>query len=140
MALNGALAGLVSITAEPATPTIGSAIIIGAIGGILVVVAVPLLDKLKIDDVVGAVSVHLVAGIWGTIAVPFTNDGASFGTQLTGIVAMGAFTAIASTIVWLVLKFTVGVRLDEEAEANGADATELGLEAYPEFGKGSQRF
>ncbi len=140
MALNGALAGLVSITAGPDTPTIGSAIIIGAIGGILVVVAVPLLDKLKIDDVVGAVSVHLVAGIWGTLAVPLTNDGASFGVQLTGIVAMGAFTIVTSAIVWLVLKFTIGIRLSEEDEANGADATELGLEAYPEFGKGSQRF
>lgn len=140
MALNGALAGLVSITAGPDTPTIGSAIIIGAIGGVLVVVAVPLLDKLKIDDVVGAVSVHLVAGIWGTLAVPLTNDGASFGVQLTGIVAMGAFTIVTSAIVWLVLKFTIGIRLSEEDEANGADATELGLEAYPEFGKGSQRF
>ena len=140
MALNGALAGLVSITAAPDTPTIGSAIIIGAIGGILVVIAVPLLDKLKIDDVVGAVSVHLVAGIWGTLAVPFTNDGASFGTQITGIVAMGAFTIVASSIVWFALKFTVGIRLSEEEEANGSDATELGLEAYPEFGKGSQRF
>ncbi|HCW66242.1 MAG TPA: ammonium transporter, partial [Thalassospira lucentensis] len=140
MALNGALAGLVSITAGPDTPTIGSAIIIGAIGGVLVVVAVPLLDKLKIDDVVGAVSVHLVAGIWGTLAVPFTNDGASFGVQLTGIVAMGAFTIVASSIVWLILKFTVGIRLSEEDEAMGSDAAELGLEAYPEFGKGSQRF
>ncbi|RCK49319.1 ammonium transporter [Thalassospira profundimaris] len=140
MALNGALAGLVSITAGPDTPTIGSAIIIGAIGGILVVIAVPLLDKLKIDDVVGAVSVHLVCGIWGTLAVPFTNDGASFGVQLTGIVAMGAFTIIASAIVWLILKFTVGIRLSEEDEAMGSDAAELGLEAYPEFGKGSQRF
>jgi Amt family ammonium transporter len=140
MALNGALAGLVSITAGPDTPTIGSAIIIGAIGGILVVVAVPLLDKLKIDDVVGAVSVHLVCGIWGTMAVPFTNDGASFGVQLTGVVAMGAFTIVASAIVWLILKFTVGIRLSEEEEALGSDAVELGLEAYPEFGKGSQRF
>ncbi|WP_417803395.1 ammonium transporter [Thalassospira lucentensis] len=140
MALNGALAGLVSITAGPDTPTIGSAIIIGAIGGILVVVAVPLLDKLKIDDVVGAVSVHLVCGIWGTLAVPFTNEGASFGVQLTGIVAMGAFTIVTSAIVWLILKFTVGIRLSEEDEAMGSDAAELGLEAYPEFGKGSQRF
>ncbi|MHC8491705.1 ammonium transporter [Thalassospira sp. SM2505] len=140
MALNGALAGLVSITAGPDTPTIGSAIIIGAIGGILVVIAVPLLDKLKIDDVVGAVSVHLVCGIWGTLAVPFTNDGASFGVQLTGIVAMGAFTIVTSAIVWLILKFTVGIRLSEEDEAMGSDAAELGLEAYPEFGKGSQRF
>jgi Amt family ammonium transporter len=140
MALNGALAGLVSITAGPDTPTIGSAIIIGAIGGVLVVIAVPLLDKLKIDDVVGAVSVHLVCGIWGTLAVPFTNDGASFGVQLTGIVAMGAFTIVTSAIVWLILKFTVGIRLSEEDEAIGSDAAELGMEAYPEFGKGSQRF
>jgi Amt family ammonium transporter len=140
MALNGALAGLVSITAGPDTPTIGSAIIIGAIGGILVVIAVPLLDKLKIDDVVGAISVHLVCGIWGTLAVPFTNNGASFGVQLTGIVAMGAFTIVTSAIVWLILKFTVGIRLSEEDEALGSDAAELGMEAYPEFGKGSQRF
>lgn len=140
MALNGALAGLVSITAGPDTPSIGGAIIIGAIGGILVVVAVPLLDKLKIDDVVGAVSVHLVGGIWGTLAVPFTNDGVTFGAQITGVVAIGAFTLITSAIVWLALKFTVGLRLSEEDEAMGSDAAELGLEAYPEFGKGSQRF
>ncbi|MFH1806624.1 MAG: ammonium transporter [Pseudomonadota bacterium] len=140
MALNGALAGLVSITAGPDTPSIGAAIIIGAIGGILVVVAIPLLDKLKIDDVVGAVSVHLVAGIWGTMAVPITNADASFAVQATGVVAMGAFTIVTSAIVWLVLKYTIGVRLSEEDESLGADASELGLEAYPEFGKGSQRF
>jgi Amt family ammonium transporter len=140
MALNGALAGLVSITAGPDTPTIGAAIIIGAIGGILVVIAVPLVDKCKIDDVVGAVSVHLVCGIWGTLAVPITNADVSFGVQLTGVVAIGAFTLVTSAIVWLVLKFTVGLRLSEEDEALGTDAAELGLEAYPEFGKGSQRF
>ncbi|RCK54168.1 ammonium transporter [Thalassospira profundimaris] len=140
MALNGALAGLVSITAGPDTPSIGAAIIIGAIGGILVVIAVPLVDKCKIDDVVGAVSVHLVCGIWGTLAVPITNADVSFGVQLTGVVAIGAFTVVASAIVWLILKFTVGIRLSEEDEAMGTDTAELGLEAYPEFGKGSQRF
>ena len=140
MALNGALAGLVSITAGPDTPSIGAAIIIGAIGGVLVVIAVPLVDKCKIDDVVGAISVHLVCGIWGTLAVPITNPDVSFGVQLTGVVAIGAFTLVASAIVWLVLKFTVGLRLSEEDEAMGTDTAELGLEAYPEFGKGSQRF
>ena len=139
MALNGALGGLVSITAEPLAPSFLSAVLIGGVGGVLVVIAVPLLDKLKIDDVVGAIPVHLVCGIWGTIAVPLTNDGTSFGTQLLGIVAIGAFVVIASTIVWAVLKMTAGIRLDEESEALGADQAELGLEAYPEFGQGSQR-
>ena len=139
MALNGALGGLVSITAEPLTPSFFSAVLIGGAGGVLVVLAVPLLDKLKIDDVVGAIPVHLVCGIWGTMAVPLTNDGANFTTQLTGVVAIGAFVAIASAIVWTVLKISVGIRLDEESEALGADQAELGLEAYPEFGQGSQR-
>ncbi len=139
MALNGALGGLVSITAEPLAPSFFSAVLIGGVGGVLVVIAVPLLDKLKIDDVVGAIPVHLVCGIWGTMAVPLTNDGANFTTQLTGVVAIGAFVAVASAIVWTVLKVSVGIRLDEEGEALGADQTELGLEAYPEFGQGSQR-
>ena len=139
MALNGALGGLVSITAEPLAPSFLSAVLIGGAGGVLVVLTVPLLDKLRIDDVVGAVPVHLVCGIWGTIAVPLTNDGANFTTQLTGIVAIGAFVVVASTIVWTVLKLTVGIRLDEESEVRGADQAELGLEAYPEFGQGSQR-
>ena len=138
MVLNGALAGLVSITAGPDTPTLGVALVIGAVGGVLVVIAVPLFDKFKIDDVVGAISVHLVAGIWGTLAVPFTNDNASFGTQIIGIAAIGAFVFVASLVIWLALKFTVGIRLDEEAEMIGADQAELGLEAYPEFGRGSQ--
>jgi len=138
MALNGAIAGLVSITAGPDTPTIGQSILIGGVGGVLVVFAVPLLDKLKVDDVVGAVSAHLVAGIWGTLAVPLTNEAASFGVQAVGIVSIGAFTFVASLIVWLALKYTVGVRLDEESEMDGGDKTELGLEAYPEFGRGSQ--
>jgi Amt family ammonium transporter len=138
MALNGALAGLVSITAEPLTPTIGAAILIGAVGGIIVVLTVPLLDKLKIDDVVGAIPVHLFAGIWGTIAVVFTNDGASLGTQLISIVIVGVFAFLASAVVWLILKAVIGIRISEEQEMSGLDNTELGMEAYPEFGKGSQ--
>ena len=139
MALNGALGGLVSITAEPLAPSFLNAVLIGGFGGVLVVIVVPLLDKLKIDDVVGAVPVHLVCGIWGTLAVPFTNEGANFGSQILGIAAIGAFVIITSSIVWLAMKLTVGIRLDEEDEAMGADQSELGLEAYPEFGQGSQR-
>jgi len=136
LTLNGAIGGLVSITAGPDTPTIGSAILIGAVGGIIVVLAVPLLDKLKIDDVVGAIPAHLLSGIWGTMAVPITNADASFATQFTGVVAIGAFVAISSTIFWLLLKFTVGIRAGEEEEMLGLDKAELGLEAYPEFGRG----
>ncbi len=139
MALNGALAGLVSITAEPLTPSPALAILIGAIGGVIVVFFVPLLDKLRIDDVVGAIPVHLVAGIWGTMAVPITNPDATFYAQAIGVVAIGAFVFVVSSVVWLILKFTVGLRPSEEAEYNGLDTTELGLEAYPEFGQGSQR-
>ena len=136
MVLNGALAGLVAITAEPLTPTLLEATLIGAVGGVIVVFAVPMLDKLKIDDVVGAIPVHLFAGIWGTIAVVFTNSDASLFTQLYSIVVVGAFTVIASAIVWLVLKYTVGIRVSEEAEIMGLDKSELGMEAYPEFSKG----
>ena len=137
MALNGALAGLVSITAEPLAPSLLAALVIGAVGGILVVIFVPLLDKLKIDDVVGAISVHLVAGIWGTFAVPFTNGDTSFTTQIIGIVSIGAFVFIASAIIWMILKVTMGIRCSEEDETAGLDTSELGMEAYPEF-KGSQ--
>lgn len=139
MVLNGALAGLVSITAEPLTPTIGQAILIGAVGGSLVVFVVPLLDKLKIDDVVGAIPVHLVCGIWGTLAVPLTNSSATFGNQLTGILAIGAFVSLTSFIVWYALKYTVGIRMSAEDEDRGGDLAELGMEAYPEFGHGSQK-
>jgi len=138
MALNGALAGLVSITAGPDTPTMGSALLIGAVGGLIVVFAIPLLDKLKIDDVVGAIPVHLLAGIWGTMAVPLTNDGASFVTQATGVVAIGAFVTVASAITWFIIKAVIGIRLSDEAEALGSDRSELGLEAYPEFGQGAR--
>ncbi len=133
MALNGALAGLVSITAGPATPSLGAATIIGAIGGILAVLAVPFFDKLKIDDVVGALSVHLVCGIWGTLAVPLTNDDASFTVQLIGVVATAVFVLVTSAIVWLVLKYTIGIRVSEEEEMLGCDSTEIGMEAYPDF-------
>ncbi|PLX85671.1 MAG: ammonium transporter [Desulfuromonas sp.] len=133
MGLNGALAGLVSITAGPATPSLGAATLIGAVGGILVVLAVPFFDKLKIDDVVGALSVHLVCGIWGTMAVPFTDSGASFVTQFIGVAATGAFVVIASSIVWIALKATIGIRASEEDELRGLDLAEIGMEAYPDF-------
>ncbi len=133
MALNGAIGGLVSITAEPLTPSIPMAMLIGAIGGVLVVVSVPLLDKLKIDDVVGAIPAHLVCGIWGTMAVPLTNTGTSFGTQALGVVSIGAFAVIASLIGWTIIKYTIGIRVSEEEELEGLDKTELGMEAYPEF-------
>jgi Amt family ammonium transporter len=136
MVLNGALAGLVSITAEPLAPTLFGALWIGAVGGVIVVFAVPMLDKLKIDDVVGAIPVHLCAGIWGTIAVIFYNGDASLGTQLLGIAAYGAFTFVASLVLWFILKATVGIRVGEEEEINGLDMSELGMEAYPEFSKG----
>ncbi len=135
MVLNGALAGLVSITAEPLAPTLFGALWIGAVGGVIVVFAVPFLDKLKIDDVVGAIPVHLFAGIWGTIAVIFYGD-ASLGTQIVGIVAYGAFTFVVSLVVWIILKGIMGIRVSEEAEINGLDMSELGMEAYPEFSKG----
>jgi len=136
MVLNGALAGLVSITAEPLAPTLFGALWIGAIGGVIVVFTVPMLDKFKIDDVVGAIPVHLFAGIWGTIAVVFYNSDASLGTQLTGIVAYGVFTFVASLVVWFILKAVMGIRVGEEEEINGLDMSELGMEAYPEFSKG----
>ncbi len=139
MALNGALAGLVSITAEPLQPSIFMAVVIGGIGGLLVVFAVPLLDKLKIDDVVGAIPVHLLAGIWGTIAVPLTNAETSFGTQFIGIMSYGVFVFVTSLVFWLILKATVGIRVSAEEEALGLDKVEIGVEAYPEFGQGSQR-
>jgi Amt family ammonium transporter len=136
MILNGALAGLVSITAEPLTPTLGSATLIGAVGGVIVVFAVPFLDKLKIDDVVGAIPVHLFAGIWGTIAVVFTNPDGSLGVQLYSILVVGIFAFVTSGIMWFILKATMGIRVSQEAEIAGLDMSELGMEAYPEFSKG----
>ena len=137
MALNGALAGLVAITAEPLTPSVGMAIIIGGIGGALPVILVPILDKLKIDDVVGAIPVHLGAGIWGTLAVPITNGDVPFRAQLTGVIATGVFVCIISAVIWFILKATVGVRPTEEEELAGLDIGETGIEAYPEFARAS---
>jgi Amt family ammonium transporter len=134
LALNGALAGLVSITAEPLAPTPLIAVGIGAVGGLIVVLVVPLLDRLKIDDVVGAIPVHLIAGIWGTLMVPLSNSDASFGIQIVGIAAYGGFTIVASAGVWLLLKAIMGVRAHEEDEIIGLDKAEIGVEAYPEFG------
>lgn len=139
MALNGAIAGLVSITAGPDLQNHFLALIVGGVGGALVVFAVPLMDKLKIDDVVGAISAHLVAGIWGTLAVGIFGGG-SLGSQVVGIVAVGVFMIVTSAIVWLVMKYTIGLRADEESEEMGLDKAELGMEAYPEFGHGSQSY
>ncbi len=136
MVLNGALAGLVSITAGPLDPTLFGALWIGAVGGIIVVVTVPLLDKLKIDDVVGAIPVHLIAGFWGTLAVPFYTEGTNFITQIIGFVAIGIFVFVVSIVVWLILKAVMGLRVSEEAEIAGLDVSELGMEAYPEFTRG----
>ena len=135
LVLNGAIGGLVSITAEPLTPAPIEAILIGGVGGMLVVLTVPLLDKLRVDDVVGAIPAHLVCGIWGTIIVPFTNTGADYTTQAIGIVAFGLFTFVVSLVVWSLLKAIVGIRINEEDEEAGIDQVELGIDAYPEFGR-----
>jgi Amt family ammonium transporter len=133
MALNGALAGLVAITAEPLTPAPFEAMLIGAVGGLLVVGSIVLLDKLRIDDPVGAISVHGVVGIWGLLAVCITNDEASLQWQLIGIVAIFAWVFAASFAVWFLIKQTFGIRVSEEEEYEGVDISECGLEAYPEF-------
>jgi Amt family ammonium transporter len=135
MVLNGALAGLVSITASPLEPSLFGSLWIGAVGGIIVVFAVPMLDRFKIDDVVGAIPVHLIAGFWGTMIVPVYVD-ASFVTQFIGFVAIGGFTFVVSLVVWVILKGVVGIRVSEESEIMGLDMSELGMEAYPEFSKG----
>ena len=134
LVLNGAIGGLVSITAEPLAPTGLTAMLIGGVGGVLVVLAVPVLDKLRLDDVVGAIPAHLVCGIWGTMIVPLTNADASYSMQLIGVVAYGAFAFIASLVVFGILKAVAGIRIDEEDEERGIDQAELGMEAYPEFG------
>ena len=134
LCLNGAIGGLVAITAGPDLQQHAYAMLIGGIGGALVVFAVPMIDKLKIDDVVGAISAHLVCGIWGTLAVGIFGSG-SLVTQFIGIVAIGAFVFVSSLIIWMILKVTIGIRIDEEAEMDGLDKAELGLEAYPEFGR-----
>ncbi|MDH5301459.1 MAG: ammonium transporter [Gammaproteobacteria bacterium] len=133
MALNGALAGLVAITAEPLTPMPLTATAIGAVGGALVVFSILALDKLKIDDPVGAISVHGVVGIWGLLAVVLTNEKATMVAQLTGIATIFVWVFGASLVVWLLLKAVIGIRVSEEEEFNGVDVAECGMEAYPEF-------
>ncbi|MCF8055516.1 MAG: ammonium transporter [Desulfocapsa sp.] len=133
MALNGALAGLVAITAEPLTPTPGIATLVGIVGGLLVVPAIVYIDKAKIDDPVGAISVHGVVGTWGLIAVAFTNPDGSLVKQLIGIGSIFGWTFGASLVVWLAVKAIMGVRVSEEEEMEGVDIAECGLEAYPEF-------
>ncbi|MCI4646117.1 MAG: ammonium transporter [Hyphomonadaceae bacterium] len=142
MAFNGAIGGLVSITAEPLAPTMGGSVLIGAIGGILVVLTVPLLDKFKIDDVVGAIPAHLVCGIWGTMIVPASYTAAimpneagdpNFVGQLVGVILTGVFVSIFAGAIWFLLKVTIGVRVSEEAEQLGLDRADTGVEAYPDF-------
>lgn len=133
MALNGALAGLVAITAEPLTPGPLTATIIGAVGGVIVFFSVLTLDKIKIDDPVGAISVHGTVGIWGLLAVPLTNGDASFISQLIGIGVIFGWVFAASFVMWMVLKTTMGIRVSEQEELEGLDVGECGLHAYPEF-------
>ena len=133
MILNGALAGLVAITAGPDTPTPLAATLIGAVGGALVVFAIIGLDKMKIDDPVGAISVHGVVGIWGLLAVPITNSDASFTAQIIGALTIFIWVFVASLIVWGILKAVMGIRVSEEDEYQGVDIAECGMEAYPEF-------
>ncbi|WP_462322814.1 ammonium transporter [Halochromatium sp.] len=133
MALNGALAGLVAITAEPLTPTPLAATLIGGVGGVIVVFSIIALDKLRIDDPVGAISVHGVVGMWGLLAVPITNPDAGIVPQLIGLVTIFAWVFITSIIVWLLIKLIMGIRVSEEEEYEGVDVGECGLEAYPEF-------
>ena len=135
MALNGALAGLVAITAEPLTPSPEMATLIGAIGGLIVVAAIVHIDRtLKLDDPVGAISVHGVVGIWGLMAVPITNADTSFGSQLMGVGVIFVFVFATSFVVWLAVKALLGIRVSEEEEYEGLDVGECGVEAYPEFG------
>jgi Amt family ammonium transporter len=140
MALNGALAGLVAITAEPSTPSALQATLFGAIGGVLVVFSIIGLDKLKIDDPVGAISVHGVVGLLGLLLVPITNPltedgGASFGGQIIGALTIFVWVFVTSFIVWYVIKLVMGVRVSEDEEFEGVDVSECGLEAYPDFAK-----
>jgi len=135
MSLNGAIGGLVSITAEPLAPTPELAAIIGAVGGVLVVLSIILLDKSKIDDPVGAISAHGTCGIWGLIAVTLSNGDATLGAQLYGTIVIFAWTFIMALIFWGILKMVIGIRVSEEAEEMGVDVAECGMEAYPEFKK-----
>lgn len=133
MALNGALAGLVAITAEPSTPTPALATLFGAFGGVLVVFSILALDKLKIDDPVGAISVHGSCGLLGLLLVPLTNDGVSFSGQIIGAITIFGWVFVTSGIVWFAIKAVMGIRVTEEEEIDGVDMSECGMEAYPEF-------
>ena len=133
MALNGALAGLVSITADPLSPSPVVATTIGAVGGLIVVASIVAFDKIRIDDPVGAISVHGTAGIWGVMAVLFTNGDATFKGQFVGVLSIFAWAFLVSLAVWFVLKLIIGIRVSEEDEYEGVDISECGLEAYPEF-------
>ncbi|WP_049722874.1 ammonium transporter [Gilvimarinus polysaccharolyticus] len=133
MALNGALAGLVAITAEPSTPSALGATIIGAVGGIIVVFSILSLDKMKIDDPVGAISVHGVVGLFGLLVVPLTNDGSTFVGQIVGALTIFIWVFVCSLIVWSIIKVIIGLRVSEEEEYEGVDLVECGMEAYPEF-------
>jgi Amt family ammonium transporter len=128
--LNGAIGGLVAVTAEPLMPSPLAAILIGAVGGIIVVYGTKFLFAMKVDDVVGAIPAHLFAGIWGTLAVPITNSGANFGSQLLGVIAINGTVFVISLIVWAIMKNTMGIRLSKEAEMKGTDVTETGVIAY----------
>ena len=128
--LNGAIGGLVAVTAEPLMPTPLAAILIGAVGGIIVVYGTKFLFAMKVDDVVGAIPAHLFAGIWGTLAVPITNSGANFGSQLLGVIAINGTVFVISLIIWALMKNTIGIRLSKEAEMKGTDVTETGVIAY----------
>ncbi len=133
MALNGAIAGLVSITAEPLMPTPLGATLIGAVGGVIVVLSIIALDKIRLDDPVGAISAHGTAGLWGIIAVVFSNPDAAIGTQLAGAAVIFAWVFTASFVFWLIIKAVMGIRVSEEEEDTGMDLSECGMEAYPEF-------
>lgn len=135
MLLNGALAGLVAITAEPSTPSPLAATIFGVIAGVIVVFSIVAVDKLKIDDPVGAISVHGVVGVFGLLIVPITNDGATFVGQIVGALTIFVWVFVTSLIVWAILKAVCGIRVSEEEETEGVDIGECGLEAYPEFTK-----
>jgi len=138
MALNGALAGLVAITAEPSTPSALEATLIGAFGGLIVVYSIVALDKLKIDDPVGAISVHGVVGLWGLLAVPLTNDGATFVGQIVGALTIFVWVFGVSFLAWYVIKLVMGIRVSAEEEYEGVDLAECGMEAYPEFTNASK--
>ena len=131
--LNGAIAGLVAITAEPLTPSMGQAIIIGSMGGIICMYGMKLMDRFKIDDVVMAIPAHLFAGIFGTLIVAWTNPDAIFKVQLIGVLAYGIFTIISTLTLWYVIKAFVGVRATEDDEEYGLDMSELGAISYPDF-------